>query len=117
MKTLGQAAQQPLGVLEAALTPQNMAPTADDLETMISGAIFDFAGFLTTRSSTIEIGSKADAAPVVELIKEWAALRGVSLDNADVTLWRERLITHQLASLPLTDVLARTKIFTQTADM
>ena len=101
----------------AALTPQNMAPTADELESMISGAIFDFAGFLTTRSSTIEIGSKANATPVVELIKEWAALRGVSLDNADVTLWRERLITRQLASLPLTDVLARTKIHIQTADM
>ena len=101
----------------AALTPQNMAPTADDLESMISGAIFDFAGFLTTRSSTIEIGSKANATPVVELIKEWAALRGISLDNADVTLWRERLITCQLASLPLTDILSRTKIYTQTADM
>ena len=109
MKTLEQA--------EAALTPQNMAPTADDLESMISGAIFDFAGFLTTRSSTIEIGSNANATHVVELIKEWAALRGVSLDNADVTLWRERLITRQLASLPLTDVLARSKMFTQTADM
>lgn len=102
---------------EAALTPQNMAPTADDLETMISGAIFDFAGFLTTRSSTIEIGSKANATHVVELIKEWAALRGVSLDDADVTLWRDRLIAHQLAIIPLTDVLSRTKIYTQTADM
>ena len=108
MKTLEQGAE---------LTPQNMTPTADDLETIISGAIFDFAGFLTTRSSTIEIGSNANATHVVELIKEWAALRGVSLDNADVTLWRERLITHQLASLPLTDVLARSKMFTQTADM
>ena len=108
MKTLDQ---------EAALTPQNMAPTADDLETIISGAIFDFAGFLTTRSSTIEIGSNANATPVVELIKEWAALRGVSLDNADVALWRDRLIAHQLAIIPLTDVLARTKIYTQTADM
>ena len=92
-------------------------PTADDLEAMISGAIFDFAGFLTTRPSTIEIGSKANASPVVELIKEWAALRGGSLDNADVALWRDRLIAHQLAIIPLTDVLARTKIFTQTADM
>ena len=108
MKTFEQA---------AALTPQNMTPTADELESMISGAIFDFAGFLTTRPSTIEIGAKADATHVVELIKEWAALRGLSLDNADVTLWRERLITHQLASLPLTDVLARTKIYIQTADM
>lgn len=108
MKTLEQ---------EAALTPQNMAPTADDLEAMISGAIFDFAGFLTTRPSTIEIGSKANASPVVELIKEWAALRVASLDNADVTLWQERLITRQLASLPLTDVLSRTKIYTQTAGM
>lgn len=56
-------------------------------ENDIAGAIYDFAAFLTTRRQTIEVGSTANASPMVELIKEWAELRDLSLEDADVEGW------------------------------
>ena len=65
----------------------------EGLPLVISGAIFDFAGYLTTRPKVIEVGSAANASPMVELIKEWADLRGLSLDDAAVQSWQEWLPT------------------------
>lgn len=65
----------------------------DGLPLVISGAIFDFAGYLTTLPKVIEVGSAANASPMVELIKEWADLRGLSLDDAAIQSWQEWLPT------------------------
>ena len=70
------------------------APTPsvpDGLPLLISGAIYDFAGFLTTREKTIQVGSRVGADIVVDLLKEWAALRGLKLDDAAVLSWQEWL--------------------------
>lgn len=67
------------------------AGSQDGLSQVISGAIFDFAGYLTTRPNVIEVGSTANASPVADLVKEWAALRGLSLDDAAVLSWQEWL--------------------------
>lgn len=56
-------------------------------ENDIAGAVYDFAGFLTTRPQSIEVGSTANASPMAELIKEWAELRDLSLEDADVEGW------------------------------
>ena len=58
---------------------------------VIAGALFDFAGFLTTRPERIQIGSSADAAPIVEMLKEWADARRLSLDSAYVCDWRKAI--------------------------
>lgn len=63
----------------------------DGLPMVISGAIFDFAGYLTTRPEAIAVGATAEAAPVCDLVKEWAELRGLSLDDAAVLSWQEAL--------------------------
>ena len=65
----------------------------EGLPLVISGAIFDFAGYLTTRPKVIKVGSGANALPMVELIKEWADLRGLSLDDAAIQSWQEWLPT------------------------
>lgn len=63
----------------------------DAMGLIVSGAIFDFAGYLTTRDKVIEVGSTANASPVADLVKEWAALRGLSLEDAAVLSWQEWL--------------------------
>ena len=59
----------------------------DGLQMLISGAIFDFAGYLTTLENVIPVGSSADAAPMVELIKDWAEKRNLNINDAAVMSW------------------------------
>lgn len=83
-----------------ALTQRPAAQTereADGLPLIVAGAIFDFAGFMTTRSEVIEVGSTAEAGPVADLVKEWAELRGLDLADAAVLSWQLHIIR---ASLP-----------------
>lgn len=63
----------------------------DGLPLVIAGAIFDFAGYLTTRPRVIEVGSTANASPIADLVKEFAKLRGLSLADAAVLSWQEWL--------------------------
>lgn len=64
-------------------------PLPADLCVVIAGALFDFAGFLTSRDKVIALGASEEAGAAVEAIKEWAATRGLSLDEAAVGGWRE----------------------------
>jgi hypothetical protein len=80
--------------LEAALKPG---------EPVITGAIYDFAGFLTTRDAVIKVGSAANAAPVAELVKEWCQLRGLDYGDAFVQDWQNRLSTPAQTPPRLTD--------------
>ena len=74
-----EARQELRAALEAALTPG---------EPVITGAIYDFAGFLTTRDAVIEVGSTANAAPIADLIEEWCQLRDISSSDAMVKDWQ-----------------------------
>lgn len=60
------------------------------VEELIMGAIFDFAAYLTTRDETIKVGAKADASPMVELIKDWS--KRYKIDKTEVNdKWTEEL--------------------------
>lgn len=96
--------------LEADLTTaiqqaEAQQPTAQDeqeangLPPIVAGAIFDFAGFMTTRSEVIEVGSTAEAGPVADLVKEWAESRDLELADAAVLSWQLHITR---ASLPAT---------------
>lgn len=56
---------------------------------IVAGALFDFAGFLTSRPGTAVIGDSHDATKVVELLQQFADARGISLDYAEVDGWEE----------------------------
>ena len=56
-------------------------------EEIVAGAIFDFAGYLTTREKVIRVGSSAEASPMVDLITEWAKIRNLSIKEAKVKDW------------------------------
>lgn len=64
-------------------------PLPAELSVVVAGALFDFLGFLTTRDTVIALGATEEAGAAVEAVSEWAATRGLSLDEAAVGGWRE----------------------------
>lgn len=58
---------------------------------IIAGSLFDFMGWLTTRKERIVLSSADEASPAVEAITEFAKMRGLLLDNAQVETWQESL--------------------------
>ena len=78
-----------IDMLTATQAPQP-APVQEPSHDVVAGAIFDFAGFLTSHKVMIEVGSCSNASPMVERIKEWSGNRGLSLENPDVFGWQMR---------------------------
>jgi hypothetical protein len=60
-------------------------------EDVITGALFDFLGYLTTRDNSTEFGACELADPAVTLLEEWAKTRGLRLDGANVSEWNSML--------------------------
>jgi hypothetical protein len=56
-------------------------------QSLIAGAIFDFAAYLTTRPKTIHVGASEVVPPLVEELQKWALLRKLELSKADVLGW------------------------------
>ncbi len=73
-------------------TKTEKPPTAPStaLQRVITGALFDFAAYLTCRPGTLTIGSTHESSPMVEVLKEWADLREISLDDAEVLEWKTK---------------------------
>ncbi len=61
------------------------------LPLIIAGALYDFAGYLTTRPVSVKYGASELAGPMVDALKEWAAMRGLPLDDAAVQSWQEHI--------------------------
>jgi hypothetical protein len=62
-----------------------------NLHSIISGALFDYSGYLTTLEDPISLGARQEASPAVTHLERWANRRSLSLDSADVSGWRSRL--------------------------
>jgi len=60
---------------------------------VVSGAVFDFAGYLTTLpvEKAIHASEAHEAAPMVEAITAWAAKRELVTTDANVERWRATL--------------------------
>jgi hypothetical protein len=54
---------------------------------VIAGALFDFMGWLTSRKERIVLSSSDEASPAVDAIRDFAKMRGLSLDDAKVQNW------------------------------
>jgi len=57
---------------------------------VIAGVLFDFMGWLTSRTDRLVLSSADEASPAVEAITEFAKMRSLSLDNAQVQNWHTR---------------------------
>ena len=56
---------------------------------VIAGALFDFMGWLTSRKERIVLSSADEASPAVDAIRDFAKMRGLSLDDAKVQDWQD----------------------------
>jgi hypothetical protein len=58
---------------------------------VIAGALFDFMGWLTTRDERLVLSSADEASPAVDAIRDFAKMRGLSLDDAMVQDWQDSM--------------------------
>ena len=64
---------------------------SDGLHMLISGAVYDFAGFLTTQEESLTVGARENASPVADLLRSWADKRGLQLKGALILSWQDVL--------------------------
>ena len=74
------------------LRKQAAAPQAVPAS-VIAGAVFDFAGYLTTlpHKEAIHCSEVHEAVPMVKAITEWCKRRNLTTDGAKVKTWRDHL--------------------------
>ena len=53
----------------------------------VAGALYDFMGYLTTRYDHLAVGATHNCVPLLDKFKDWAALRGLDIEAADVEGW------------------------------
>jgi hypothetical protein len=68
---------------------------------IVTGALFDFMGYLTTHEKSIVVGSGETVYALLDAYTAWAALRGLDDHSADVEHWSKRLHARE----PLPDYL------------
>ena len=74
--------------------------------TVIAGALFDFMGYLTSRKERIVLSAADDAAPAVDAIRDFAKMRGLSLDDAQVRDWNTTPPQREWVGLTPENILA-----------
>jgi len=65
------------------------------LHSHLAGLLFDFMGWLTTRKERLTLSSADNAVPAIEAIREFAKLRGLHLEDAQVETWQAILASPQ----------------------
>jgi hypothetical protein len=70
-------------------------------QSLIAGAVFDFAAHLTTLPKTVRVGGAEPVYDVLAELERWAFQRNLVLDDADVQGW------DKTASSPTLEALAR----------
>jgi len=65
------------------------------LHSHFAGLLFDFMGWLTSRKERLTLSSSHEAGPAVEAITEFAKMRGLMLDDAQVQHWQAILTEPQ----------------------
>jgi hypothetical protein len=60
-------------------------------QAIIAGALFDFMGWLTTRDERLVLSGADEAGPAVDAIRDFAKMRGLSLDDARVLDWQDTI--------------------------
>jgi hypothetical protein len=69
--------------------PQQAEPVEPVAHRVVAGALFDFMGWLTSRRERLVLSSTDDSAPAADAIKDFAEMRGLSMNNAQVKEWQD----------------------------
>jgi len=65
------------------------APPRTSIEhAVIAGVLFDFMGWLTSRQERLVLSASDEASPAVKVIQEFANMRGLKLEDAQVERWQ-----------------------------
>lgn len=56
-------------------------------DSIISGAIFEFAAWLATREEQLTISNKDDDVPVADAVAEFLKRKNISYENCDIENW------------------------------
>ena len=66
---------------------KSLAPRA--AARLVSGALFELMGMLTSQPERTQFSDKDDASPAVEQLRKFAAKRGLLLDDPDIQGWHK----------------------------
>ena len=70
------------------------APPRTSIEhAVIAGVLYDFMGWLTSRRARLCLSDKDNASPAVDAIVDFAKMRGLNLEDAQVERWQAILTT------------------------
>lgn len=65
-----------------------------ELQNLVAGALFDFAGYLTTRSQPVTFSASHDSLPAVALVSAFLRLRNFSPDcKPEIMVWQDKINT------------------------
>lgn len=64
---------------------------ADPWAAVVSGALYDFLGYLTSRSEACLVGSSFNPTPALKHLETWAAERRLKLKEPNIAEWRRAL--------------------------
>lgn len=67
----------------------------ESLDHIVSGVLFDFAGFLTSREERITLSSSDLASPAADAVSEFMRLRGVNEECPPFMQWYARCSANQ----------------------
>jgi hypothetical protein len=63
-----------------------------EIKKIVSGALYDFAGFLIARDEEIKFGASNDCSLMVKLMNQWELSKGkLFLKDADVEKWDKKI--------------------------
>ena len=101
------------GIVLLALDAGEQAePVGPVAHRVVAGVLFDFMGWLTSRRERLVLSSTDDAAPAADAIKDFAEMRGLSLNDAKVQDWnatppqRKPLTEAEIAALVRAEIEA-----------
>ena len=88
VQRLGQEIEQKIGCVNHDCDQCKAQPKQEPVaHSVIAGALFDFMGWLTSRKERLVLSSADEASPAVDAIRDFAKMRGLSLDDAKVQDW------------------------------
>ena len=65
-------------------------------EQLVTGALYDFCAWLSSRPRSTCVGAKEDVVPLVERLKEFSSQRGLDMDDPNHD-WRDQVNTFATA--------------------
>lgn len=76
-------------------------------QSLIAGAVFDFAAHLTALPRTVRVGAKEPVYDVLSELERWAFQRNLDIEEADVVGWNKAAAVATLEDLVSTPIKRR----------